>query len=57
MRIASWLVRPDELRRGWRYGERTQVLIRGQTVRFNQDDVLDELSVDEKQQSGKSTVI
>lgn len=48
-----WLVQPNDTRRAFVFKRDTDILVIGTTVKFDQDDVIEELSVDEKKQSGK----
>lgn len=48
-----WLVQPNDTRRAFVFKRDTDILVIGTTVKFDQDDVVEELSVDEKKQSGK----
>ena len=48
-----WVVMPDRLRRAFRFKESSLVFIYGSTVRFDQNDVIEELAVDEEKQEGK----
>ncbi len=48
------LVRPDLLRRTFVFKENSMVFIIGSVLKFHQNDVLDELSIDEDTQSGKN---
>jgi hypothetical protein len=48
-----WIVRLDGLRKAWIFKPTAIVIIRGNTVKFHQSMVSDEISVDEKEQSGK----
>lgn len=47
------LVRPDGLRRMFRFHSGTEVAIGQQMIRFEQEDVLEELSVDDDKKLGK----
>ena len=42
-----WVVRPDGLRRAWHFKEHHGVIIKTNTVSFNQDSVIEELAVDD----------
>ena len=47
-----WIVRPDGLRKAWSFKLGATITIRGNTAKFHQGDVANELSVDEDKQSG-----
>jgi len=47
-----WIVRPDGLRKAWSFKLGATISIRGNTAKFHQGDVANELSVDEDKQSG-----
>src|SRR5437588_765355 len=48
-----WVVMPDRLRRAFGFKEGSLVFVYGSTVRFDQNDVIEELAVDEEKQKGK----
>ncbi len=48
-----WLVRPDGLRRAWLFKRGHEIRIRGATIGFNQNSIVEELAVDEKTQQGR----
>ena len=48
-----WIVRPDGLRKAWSFKLGATVSIRGNTAKFHQGDVANELSVDEDKQAGR----
>lgn len=50
-----WLVRPDGLRRAFRFKKNAVVAIGQMMVRFDQDDIAEELSVDENARKGKAS--
>ena len=45
-----WLVQPNDTRRAFVFKRNTDIQIKGTTVKFDQDDVIEELSIDEKTQ-------
>ena len=47
------LVRPDGLRRMFRFKKNTEVAIGQQMIRFEQEDILEELSIDDEKKLGK----
>jgi len=51
-----WVVRPDGLRRAWKFKQNAPILINQSTLLFNDDDVIDEIAVDEDKQQGKKGV-
>ncbi|MCE2507388.1 MAG: hypothetical protein J4F36_13180 [Nitrosopumilaceae archaeon] len=48
-----WVIRPDGLRKAWVFKKDATIVIRASTVKFHQSMVDVELSVDEKEQSGR----
>jgi len=48
-----WIVQPNLNRRAFTFKKHSEIEIIGTTIKFNQDDVVDELSVDEEKQQGK----
>ena len=42
-----WVVRPDGLRRAWQFKKLHGLIMRGNVVSFNQDSIIDELTVDD----------
>ena len=55
-----WLVRPDDLRRAWKFRYAAIVKLGQNSIQFDHDDILEELAVDEDAQKGKprkSTVV
>lgn len=49
-----WLVRPDELRRIFRFRKDSEVKVGPTTVKFLNDNMIEELTVDEDEKMGKS---
>ena len=45
-----WLVQPNDTRRAFVFKRDTDIQVKGTTVKFDQDDVIEELSIDEKTQ-------
>jgi len=55
-----WIVRPDGLRRAWKFKEKSVVLFGQNAIRFDHDSIIEEIAVDEDEQQGKlkrSTVV
>ncbi len=50
-----WVVMPDRLRRAFSFKDGSTVLVYGATIRFDQNDVIEELAVDEEKQFGKKS--
>ena len=48
-----WMVQPSLKRRAFVFKKHSEIEIVGTTVKFNQDDVVEELAVDEEKQRGK----
>jgi len=48
-----WIIRPDGLRRAWRFKLGSIVEVGAQVVEFRNDDVIEELAVDEDAQKGE----
>ena len=49
-----WLVSPDGLKRGWIMSKGTRIRIIGSTLSFNPAHIIEEISVDEKEQTNRS---
>lgn len=48
-----WIVRPDELKRGFRFKTGSQIKIVHNVLKFDNDDMLEELAIDEDEREGK----
>jgi hypothetical protein len=49
-----WLVRPDGLKRGFRFKEGAQIQIGMMMLKFAHEDMIDEITIDENERAGKS---
>ena len=49
-----WLVSPDGLKRGWVMSKGTRIKIIGSTLSLNPAHIIEEISVDEKEQHNRS---
>ena len=48
-----WIIRPDGLRRAWKFRLGSIIEVGAQVVQFRNEDVIEELAVDEDAQEGK----
>jgi hypothetical protein len=48
-----WIIRPDGLRRAWKFRLGSIIEVGAQVVQFRNDDVIEELAIDEDAQEGK----
>lgn len=48
-----WIVQPGVTRRAFSFKKHSEIEIIGTTVKFDQDDIIQELAIDEEKQQGK----